>query len=154
MPMNFELVKKHPYTFGGGLLAVFLITYLLRHKSSGGGYTYVNGLDPQTAAIQAAASQQQLAYNAQLDTNKTNAQTAQAAIAAQQAIASKQYDDALMAAQAQFAAVNKATDAAVTVAQLQATTTQQGQSIQKDLGTSYLDYLKTYSARHWRISIN
>lgn len=80
--MDFSIIKKHPYVFGGGLAALFLIIYLKRHHSAAGSSADLSGGANQVQALSAAASLQ----NAQANAGVEVAQL-QAGAAAQVALA-------------------------------------------------------------------
>lgn len=152
MDMNFEILKKHPLATGASLVGVFLAVYLYRKYKGGsstGTMTVASPtIDPQVAALQVAAQNQQLASQAQIASAQAQANVMQQAIAAQQETTDAQTAAQLKAAQAQY-------DAITQVAQLQANTAttinttdagvaSQALTNQATLGKQYLDVMNNY----------
>lgn len=91
MAFNFELVKKHPYAFGGGAIALFLILYYVLSRGSSSsaaatGSSGVSSADVQLAQLSAQDQLAQMQIQAQQNTVATQAGVQTQAIAAQQQV--------------------------------------------------------------------
>lgn len=107
MKFNFEIIKKHPWAWGVGLLALFIILYLSMAGSSSSQAaaattTASGGIDQQTAdqlALQSEADQTQL-QGAQISAGVANNQISAQATTQQEQYA-LQYQEAQLGAAVQ-----------------------------------------------------
>lgn len=151
MDMNFEILKKHPLATGASLVGVFLAVYLYRKYKGGSSSAPMvvsSTVDPQVAALQVAAQNQQLASQAQIASAQAQANVMQQAIAAQQETTDAQTAAALEAAKAQYATLSHVADVQAQTSQsntaTEAQVASQALTNQSDLGNKYLDVLNSY----------
>jgi hypothetical protein len=116
--MDWGIFKRHPYLTAIGAIAVFLVVYVMRSRSGGGGSssgaTSGGASDTQLAQIQAAQNVAQLQSQTAVQVAGLQAGVQQTAIAAQKDVTDTQ-------TAAQLAAILAQTKAQVDVTQIQTT---------------------------------
>jgi hypothetical protein len=143
--MNWEIVKKHPYLFGGGALVLFVLIIMSR-KSAGGSSSGGSGAtDLQMAQLSAAANAQNNQAQVALTTAQLQAQVQSQSIDASKTVELAKTDAQLAAINAQVegqtAIYSKQADAQTAQAETYASIIKDQYQSQVDIHGQTTDYL-------------